>query len=76
MCLALTPNMDGFACRFVGPGVCKGFIFLFIYHVTDIVHEIGIVASGQVTIEYIDLWGNKAIMSNITRDMYLLKHML
>lgn len=37
----------------------------FIYHVTDIVHEIGIVASGQVTIEYIDLWGNKAIMSNI-----------
>ncbi len=36
-----------------------------IYHVTDIVHEIGIVASGQVTIEYIDLWGNKAIMSNI-----------
>ena len=38
----------------------------FIYHVTDIVHEIGIVASGQVTIEYIDLWGNKAIMSNIT----------
>ena len=38
----------------------------FIYHVTDVVHEIGIVASGQVTIEYIDLWGNKAIMSNIT----------
>ena len=38
----------------------------FIYHVTDIVHEIGIVVSGQVTIEYIDLWGNKAIMSNIT----------
>lgn len=38
----------------------------FIYHVTDIVHEIGIVASGQITIEYIDLWGNKAIMSNIT----------
>ena len=38
----------------------------FIYHVTDSVHEIGIVASGQVTIEYIDLWGNKAIMSNIT----------
>ena len=37
----------------------------FIYHVTDVVHEIGIVASGQVTIEYIDLWGNKAIMSNI-----------
>lgn len=36
-----------------------------IYHVTDIVHEIGIVASGQVTIEYIDMWGNKAIMSNI-----------
>ena len=36
----------------------------FIYHVTDSVHEI--VASGQVTIEYIDLWGNKAIMSNIT----------
>ena len=35
----------------------------FIYHVTDSVHEIGIVASGQVTIEYIDLWGNKAIMS-------------
>ena len=31
----------------------------FIYHVTDSVHEIGIVASGQVTIEYIDLWGNK-----------------
>ena len=24
----------------------------FIYHVTDSVHEIGIVASGQVTIEY------------------------
>ena len=38
----------------------------FIYHVTDIVHEIGIVASGQVTIEYIDLWGNKVIMSNIS----------
>lgn len=38
----------------------------FIYHVTDVVHEIGIVASGQVTIEYMDLWGNKAIMSNIT----------
>lgn len=38
----------------------------FIYHVTDVVHEIGIVASGMVTIEYIDLWGNKAIMSNIT----------
>lgn len=38
----------------------------FIYHVTDSVHEIGIVASGQVTIEYIDLWGNKAIMSNIS----------
>lgn len=36
-----------------------------IYHVTDVVHEIGIVASGQVTIEYIDMWGNKAIMSNI-----------
>ena len=38
----------------------------FIYHVTDSVHEIGIVASGQVTIEYIDLWGNKAIMSYIS----------
>lgn len=38
----------------------------FIYHVTDVVHEIGIVASGMVTIEYIDLWGNKAIMNNIT----------
>lgn len=39
----------------------------FIYHVTDSVHEIGIVASGQVTIEYIDLWGNKAIMSDSDR---------
>ncbi|MFQ8901314.1 MAG: Crp/Fnr family transcriptional regulator [Lachnospira eligens] len=39
----------------------------FIYHVTDSVHEIGIVASGQVIQLNIQICGgNKAIMSNIT----------
>ena len=31
----------------------------------NIIHEIGIVLSGSVNIENIDLWGNKSILSNI-----------
>ena len=37
-----------------------------IFHTGDIIHEAGIVISGSVNIENIDLWGNKSILSNIS----------
>ena len=37
-----------------------------IFHVGDLIHEIGIVESGSVNIENIDLWGNKSILSNVS----------
>lgn len=36
-----------------------------IFHIDELIDEIGIVISGIVTIESIDLWGNKSILSNI-----------
>ena len=36
-----------------------------IFHMDELIDEIGIVISGIVTIESIDLWGNKSILSNI-----------
>lgn len=36
-----------------------------IFHTGDTVHELGIVLSGSVNIENIDLWGNKSILSHI-----------
>ena len=36
-----------------------------ILHTGEHIHEIGIVLSGSVNIENIDLWGNKSILSNI-----------
>lgn len=36
-----------------------------IFHAGDLIHETGIVRSGSVNIENIDLWGNKSILSNI-----------
>ncbi len=37
-----------------------------ILHAGDITQEMGIVESGSVLIENIDLWGNKSILSNIS----------
>ena len=37
-----------------------------ILHTGEHIHEIGIVLSGSVNIENIDLWGNKSILSNIS----------
>lgn len=37
-----------------------------IFHTGEHIHEIGIVLSGSVNIENIDLWGNKSILSNIS----------
>ena len=36
-----------------------------IFHMDELIDELGIVISGIVTIESIDLWGNKSILSNI-----------
>lgn len=36
-----------------------------IFHVGDRIHEIGIVETGSVHIETIDLWGNKSILNHI-----------
>lgn len=36
-----------------------------IFHAGDLIHEIGILESGSVNIENIDLWGNKSILSNV-----------
>ena len=36
-----------------------------IFHTGDVVHELGIVLSGSVHIENIDLWGNRSILSSI-----------
>lgn len=36
-----------------------------IFHTGETVHELGIVLSGSVNIENIDLWGNKSILSHI-----------
>ena len=38
-----------------------------IFHTGEHIHEIGIVLSGSVNIENIDLWGNKSILSNFGR---------
>ena len=38
-----------------------------IFHTGDLIHEIGIIESGSVTIENIDLLGNKSILSNISQ---------
>ena len=37
-----------------------------IFHTGEIIHEIGIVISGNVIIENNDLWGNKTILSIVT----------
>ncbi len=37
-----------------------------IYHMGDTVYEMGIVLSGSVFIENMDLWGNRSILSKIT----------
>lgn len=36
-----------------------------IFHTGDVVHELGIVLSGCVHIENIDLWGNRSILNSI-----------
>ena len=36
-----------------------------IFHTGDVVHELGIVLSGRVQIENIDLWGSRSILSSI-----------
>jgi CRP-like cAMP-binding protein len=36
-----------------------------IFHSGDIVHSIGLVLSGQIQIEYDDLWGNRSILYSI-----------
>lgn len=36
-----------------------------VFHMGNIIQEIGIVLSGSVNIENVDLWGNKSILSNI-----------
>ncbi len=36
-----------------------------IFHAGDLIHEIGILESGSINIENIDLWGNKSILSNV-----------
>lgn len=38
-----------------------------IFHMGEIVHEIGIVNNGSVNIENVDLWGNKTILSNVSK---------
>lgn len=38
-----------------------------VFHVGDIVHEIGIVLEGSVLIENNDLWGNKSILSRVEK---------
>ena len=38
-----------------------------IFHTGDLIHEIGIIESGSVNIENIDLLGNKSILSNISQ---------
>ena len=38
-----------------------------IFQTGDIVHEIGIILSGSVNIESIDLWGNKSILSHVPK---------
>lgn len=37
-----------------------------IFHMGDFIREIGIVLSGTVNIENIDLWGNKSLLSSIS----------
>lgn len=36
-----------------------------IFHMGDMIQEIGIVLTGSVNIENVDLWGNRSILSNI-----------
>lgn len=36
-----------------------------IFHMGDMIREIGIVLSGNINIENIDLWGNKSLLNNI-----------
>ena len=38
-----------------------------IFQTGDIIHEIGMVLSGSVNIESIDLWGNKSILSHVPK---------
>ncbi len=50
-----------------------------IFHAGDAVREIGIVQSGSVRIENIDLWGNRSILSNVPRghvfaETYAISH--
>ena len=42
-----------------------------IFHTGDLIHEIGIIESGSVNIENIDLLGNKSILSNISHEPML-----
>ncbi len=37
-----------------------------VFHVGDMISEIGVVCLGSVNIENIDLWGNKSIISNVS----------
>lgn len=37
-----------------------------IFHMGDLIQEIGIVLTGSVNIETIDFWGNKSLLSNIS----------
>lgn len=36
-----------------------------IFHTGDTIHEIGMVITGSIIIEHLDLWGNKSILTNI-----------
>ena len=38
-----------------------------VFGMDDVVHEVGIVCSGGVNIENIDLWGNKSILSHVSK---------
>ncbi len=50
-----------------------------IFHMGDLIHEMGVVLSGNVHIENVDLWGNKSILQNISigqmfAETYVLCH--
>lgn len=44
-----------------------------IFRMGESVREIGIVLTGSVNIENVDLWGNKSLLSTSQQDKYLQK---
>ena len=41
-----------------------------IYHMGDVIDSVGIVLSGNVIIENIDIWGNKSISQNFIKASF------